>query len=113
MTDDDADDFDSDEPPPELAPAPPMRDTQFRLASFFIFTAVCGAYFFLEKRHHGEFGWHALGAVALVVGIALPALWFVFWLLWMFLDGRGPLGMILMMAAIAGALALALTRFWG
>jgi hypothetical protein len=93
------------------APRPPLRDTQFRLASFFVLTAVAAVYFFLEKTYHGEFGTHALGAVILIFGVVLPVFGFIFWLLRACFSVREPWGTLLLIAIIGGAIALGLLQF--
>lgn len=108
----DIEDVDNEEDASE-ASRPLLRDTQFRLASFFVLTAVCGVYFFLERTFHGEFGKHALGATVLIFGVAVPAIAFTFWVLRACLSVAQPFGTILLMAVIGGAIALGLMLISG
>ncbi len=94
-------------------PEPQLRAHQFSLIGLFALITCCGVYFFLEKAHDGQFGLHALAGVALVVGLALPALWLTAWVLRTIIDAGASIAIALLAVAIVGAVLFALTRFPG
>src|SRR4029079_8494582 len=57
------------------------RAFQFSIASVLWFMTACGAYFYLERTHGGQFGIHALAAIGLMFGIGLPVVFFIMWAL--------------------------------
>lgn len=90
-------------------PEPQLRAHQFGLLGLFGFTAACGLYVFLETRHRGQFGLHALAGAALFAGVALPAFWLIMALVRAVFDrdasfARMLLGVVLIMVSLYGVM---------
>jgi hypothetical protein len=90
-----------------------LRAHQLSLMGLFALVTVCGVYFFLERTHRGQFGLHALAGVAVVVVLALPALWLAAWVARAIIDAEVSIMITLVVVAIVGAVLFCLTRFPG
>ncbi len=88
---------------------PRLGDRQFGLIGLFGMVTACGVYFYLERIHQWKFGLTmALGTV-LLVGLAVPALLFISWVLRMMLDRMSLVTIVLLLLAGA-ALAMFVAR---
>jgi hypothetical protein len=89
------------------------RAFQFSIASLLWFMTACGAYFYLERTHGGQFGIHALAAIGLMFGIGLPVVFVIMWALQRLLETGLWLGLLLLSLAIVGIVVTALLLFPG
>ena len=105
----DPSDLESDE---EQASDAPLRDYQFGLLGFFGLVTLLGVYFAVERVHHGQFALHALGGVALLVGVVIPAAGLLIWLLLAWFEDV-PISKTLLALAVAAAAVLGAKQFWG
>jgi hypothetical protein len=90
-----------------------LRAYQVSLMGLFVLTTAAGIYFFLETKDEGLFALHALAGVALVVGLAVPALWVAAWLARALSDSTSLVATSLAVLAIIAIVVFCLTRFPG
>ncbi len=86
---------------------------QFGLLALFGLMTVSAIYVYMERRHQGQFGVHLLGGIALWLGLILPGIGLLLWVVRLVADASSPWVLLWFCVGLAGAIVFALLQFPG